>query len=66
MDLSTNAGIIEEAIRFHTSNTELLNTMTTKHNKQEQDDNKNKTKTESSNVDRDGTTINSNTTNGVF
>ena len=29
MDLSTNAGIIEEAMRFHSSNTELLNKMTT-------------------------------------
>jgi Trp operon repressor len=27
MDLSTNAGIIEEAMRFHSSNTELLNKM---------------------------------------
>jgi DNA-binding CsgD family transcriptional regulator len=58
MDLSTNAGIIEEAMRFSSANTELLNKMIMP----KQDDNNKK---ESSNAD--GTTINENTTtNGVF
>lgn len=59
MDLSTNAGIIEEAMRFHSSaNTELLNKKMTPKG----DNNK----TESSSTD--GTTINENesTINGVF
>ena len=58
MDLSINAGIIEEAMRFNSSaNTELLNKMIMP----KQGDNN---KTELCN--KDGTAINESTTNGVF
>jgi hypothetical protein len=57
MDLSTNDGIIEEAMRFYSTNTELLKTMTMPKQVQKDDN-----KTESS----DGAIINSNTHNGVF
>jgi hypothetical protein len=57
MDLSANAGIIEQAMRFSSSNTELLNKMIMP----KQGDN---SKTESSVTD--GTTINESTTNRVF
>jgi DNA-binding CsgD family transcriptional regulator len=62
MDLSTNAGIIEEAMRFHSSNTVLLNTMTKHKQEQEQkDDIGSQTKTTSSQDNNETTT-----TNGVF
>jgi hypothetical protein len=55
MDLSTNAGVISEAMNFVNQKTEQLNTI----NKQD-DDNDMKEPTE------DGTTSTANTTNGVF
>ena len=55
MDLSTNAGIISEAMNFVNQKTEQLNTI----HKQD-DDNDKKEPTE------DGTTSTANTTNGVF
>jgi hypothetical protein len=55
MDLSTNAGVISEAMNFVNQKTEQLNTI----NKQD-DDNDKKEPTE------DGTTSTANTTNGVF
>jgi hypothetical protein len=55
MDLSTNAGVISEAMNFVNQKTEQLNTI----NKQD-DDNDRKEPTE------DGTTSTANTTNGVF
>jgi hypothetical protein len=58
MDLSTNAGIVEEAMRFHSSNTELLNTMTKQH-KQEQGNG-------NISISESDTSSNTNTTNGVF
>jgi hypothetical protein len=60
MDLSTNAGIIEEAMRFHSSNTELLNKMAMP-NKLEQKDSDGAT---TSTQDNNETTTT--TTNGVF
>jgi hypothetical protein len=56
MELSTNAGIIEQTMQFYSSQTELLNITMPKH-----DDND---RTELSN--EDGTTIKESTTNGVF
>lgn len=55
MDLSTNAGIISEAMNFVNQKTEQLNTI----HKQD-DDNDKKEPIE------DGTTSTANTTNGVF
>jgi hypothetical protein len=55
MDLTTNAGVISEAMNFVNQKTEQLNTI----NKQD-DDNDKKEPTE------DGTTSTANTTNGVF
>jgi DNA-binding CsgD family transcriptional regulator len=60
MDLSTNAGIIEEAIRFHSSNTELLNKMAMPKLELKEDGNKDKS------ANADETTVTTNTTNGVF
>jgi hypothetical protein len=57
MELSTNAGIIEDAMQFYSSKTELLKITMPKL------DDSGKTETESSNADG---TINNNTTNGVF
>ena len=55
MDLSTNAGVISEAVNFVNQKTEQLNTI----NKQD-DDNDKKEPTE------DGTTSTANTTNRAF
>jgi DNA-binding CsgD family transcriptional regulator len=61
MDLSTNAGIIEEAMRFHSSNTELLNKMMMpKLELKDKDDNKNKI------IESTDTNTNTNTTMGSF
>jgi hypothetical protein len=57
MELSTNAGIIEDAMKFYSAKTELLNITMPK--LERKDDN---SKTESSNE----ATNNNNTTNGVF
>jgi hypothetical protein len=54
MDLTTNAGVISEAMNFVNQKTEQLNTIN------KQDDNDKKEPTE------DGTTSTANTTNGVF
>jgi hypothetical protein len=57
LDLSTNAGIIEQAMRFSSSNTELLNKMII-----HKGDNNDKTES----LDGNGAAINESTTNGVF